>query len=698
MPSPKVSYSSKLYNVKILKTYVAYLKNHCGWTEDKVEKLFELCGCDVTLLDSDDHWYDQVLADLFQEKVRELTGDEEIAYKVGHDTFSAYAQGIQGKLLQGLMSPQMIYRYIGKYSASYSRGSVLEAVKVTSRSAILRSNVLEGCEEKPYQCQNRKGILEAIALSFGGGQASIVENKCFHQGGPYCEYAITWEIPARFPKIAAAALGAVLSTLVFYYGLRNPVYSLLAGLNVGLSVYFYLLHQTGQKLQRLVRDKNGALQESLRIFNRRYDENALKQKILSDIVQTSSLGDLCRSVADSIRNVMKYDRVMVMLADTERNVLKTEATAGFEGDLKELVETAEFHIDPDNIHGFFIRVLNTKEPLFLRDALRKMDELSPRSQRFLKLLGTKAFIAVPILTSSQAAGVLAVENTNEFRPLVNDDRDMLVEIAKFMGMVIPNVKNFRAIQESEKLAKVLEDQERRLRRIFQKFVPEEAVSRLSHFGSEFLPVQKRVVDVMFVDVMGFTSFSEACPPEEVADILSTYIGVVQETVKQYGGRINKIIGDGLLVYFDEPGPSSIQAGYAILQSRAEINTRLRAKGYEPIALGVGAHRGVCTIGYIGTDERLDYTLIGDTVNVASRIESYTRNIGPNTFCCSSTMMGDAKGFKTAHKGKVFLKGRKESIEILQVIKPQKKRTRNPIKSVPPEEPANLDGMALAKKF
>jgi adenylate cyclase len=375
---------------------------------------------------------------------------------------------------------------------------------------------------------------------------------------------------------------------------------------------------------------------------------------------------------------------MILMVDHEKNVLQTKATAGFEGELRELVETAEFHIDPENTHGFFIRVLNNRKPLFLGDAQRKMDQLSVRSQRFLKLLGTKAFIAVPIIATGQAAGVIAVENTSESRPLVNDDMDLLLEVAKFMGLIVPNIKNFQAIQKSEKLAKALEEQERQLRTIFQKFVPEEAVSRLSHFGSEFLSVQKRIVDVMFVDIIGFTTISEKCHPEEVADILNIYIDEVQRTVNRFKGRINKIIGDGLLIYFDNLGPHSILAGHAILQACSIINSRLAAKGYLSISIGVGAHRGVCTLGLIGTTERLDYTLIGDTVNVAARIESYTRQIGPNTFCFSSTLLPEAKKFRHVSKGKVFLKGRKKSIGIFQLLKPlrtpKKRRNSNSVSS------------------
>lgn len=681
LSSGKPFYSDRFYNVKIMRTYVAYLKEKCLWPNEKIEHLFDLCHCDITFLDSEDNWFDQDLADSFFEKVQKMTGDDQIAYKVGSYGFSAYARGISGRLIQGFATPQVIFQNIGKNSMAYSRGAVLSPLSVTSKSAVLRCTPVEGCDEKPYQCLNRKGMLESVPLYFGCKESRIVESKCIHWGDKYCEYLIEWKNMTFFPRLAitTATGGAIFVTACLLT--QSPLFSLAIGAGMGLLADFWLLSRTVKVLRELIVEKDNALQESLRIFNRRYEESALKQNLIFSAFQSLSVEELCLKTATTTKEIMKFDRVLIMLSDKERNVLKTGAAVGFKGNLKEIVEMAEFNIDPNNTTGFFISVYNTRKPLFLRDIPHKMSKLSPRSQQLLKLMGTKAFIVVPIVTSDKAVGVMAVENLDESRPLINDDMDILMEISNLMGLIIPNVKNFIAIKKSEKLAKSLEAQERQLRQIFQKFIPGEAVSRLQHYGSEFLTVQKRMVDVMFVDIVGFTSFSETIPPEEVADILNIYIHEVQETVDLYGGRINKIIGDGLLIYFEDVGPNSICAGYAILQACKTINERLTAKGYPPVSIGVGAHRGICSIGYIGTKERLDYTLIGDTVNVASRIEGYTRKIGPDTFCFSSTLIEAAKDFEYVSKGKVPLKGREESIEVLQLLKPLKKTKKGLLKPV-----------------
>ncbi len=678
LSSGKPLYSDKFYNVKIMRIYVAYLKEKCLWPNEKIEHLFDLCHCDITFLDSEDNWFDQDLADRFIEKVQKMTGDDQIAYKVGSYGFSAYARGISGRLMQGFVTPQIVFQNIGKNSMAYSRGAVLNPVRVSSNDAVLRCTPVEGCDEKPYQCLNRKGMLESVPLFFGCKESRIVENKCIHWGDKYCEYLIEWKNMTLFPSSAITAGIGGSSLVAAYMATHSSLFSLAFGAGMGLLTDFWLLSRTTRVLRELIVEKDNALQESLRIFNRRYEESALKQNLFFSAFQSLSVEELCLKTATIAKDMMKFDRVLIMLSDKERNVLKTTAAVGFEGNLKEIVEMAEFNIDPTNTTGFFINVYNTRKPLFLRDITHKMSKLSSRSQQLLKLMGTKAFIVVPIVTSDKTVGVMAVENLDESRPLINDDMDILLEIANLMGLIIPNVKNFIAIKKSEKLAKSLEEQERQLRQIFQKFIPGEAVSRLQHYGSEFLTVQKRMVDVMFVDIVGFTSFSETIPPEEVADILNIYIDEVQETVDLYGGRINKIIGDGLLIYFEEVGPNSIRAGYAILQACVAINQRLTMKGYPSISIGVGAHRGICSIGYIGTKERLDYTLIGDTVNVASRIEGYTRKTGPCTFCFSSTLIDAAKEFDYVSKGKVPLKGREESIEVLQLLKPLRKKKVGPI--------------------
>ncbi|SRR5665213_1496112 len=669
--------SEKFYNVKILKVYVAYLKEKCLWWDEKLENLFEFCGCDITFLDSEDNWFDQDLADRFIEKVQKLTGDEQIAYKVGAYAFSAYARGIFGRLVKGFANPQIFFKNVGKNYMAYSRGALLTAVRTTSTTAVLRSAPVSGCDEKPYQCLNRKGMLEAVPPFFGCKASEIAENKCIHQGDSYCEYLIEWKNVTFLPTLVVTMGTGSACFVVAILMTQNPLLSFFFGVGMSLLTSFIHLSKTSKILKDLIAEKDTALQESIRIFHRRYEEDALKQNIILKAFQSPSLDELCGNTANAVKSIMKYDRVLIMLKDSERNVLKTNAAVGFEGNLKEVVEMAEFNIDPSNTTGFFISVFNTGKPLFLRDVQKRMSKLSSRSQQLLKLLRTKTFIVVPIVTSGKSVGVMAVENLNESRPLVNDDVDILFDIANLMGFIIPNVKSFIAIQKSEKLSKALEEQERQLRKIFQKFIPGEAVSRLQHYGSDFLTVQKKTLDVIFVDIMGFTSFSEAMPPEEVADILNIYIDEVQEAVDDYGGRINKIIGDGLLIYFDNTGPNSIRAGYAILQSCVAINRRLTAKGYNPIAIGVGAHRGDCTIGYIGTKDRLDYTLIGDTVNVASRLEGYTRKIGPNSFCFSSALIDAANDFEYISQGKVALKGRKKFVEVLQLLKPIKNKKMGP---------------------
>ncbi|HTA76857.1 MAG TPA: adenylate/guanylate cyclase domain-containing protein [bacterium] len=696
------SYSNKFYNVKIMRGYIAYLREKCFWTDEKIEQLLESCHCDITFLDLEDNWFDQSLADLFQENIQKMTGDNQIAYKVGSYAFSSYARGIFGRLIQGLATPQIIFQNIGKNSMAYSRGAVITAVSVSTTAAILKSVPVEGCDEKSYQCLNRKGMLEAVPAFFGCKETQIVENKCKHKGDAYCEYLIGWKnlslLPSFITNLLSGSLGFSAALLIT----KNPILALETGASMALLSNYYFLRQTAKRLRELIGEKDNAIQESLRIFGRRYQEGVLKQNVILKTFQASSLDELCSNTAYTIKSVMKFDRVFIMLKDNERNILRTKAAVGFEGNLKEMIEMAEFAIDPNNNTGFFISVYNSGRPLFVRDVQKKMGKLSLRSQQLLKLLGTKAFIVVPIISAGKSVGVMAVENLDHFRPLINDDMNILMDVANLMGLVIPNVKNFIAIKKSEQLAKALQEQEQGLRKSFQKFVPGEAVSRLQHYGSEYLTVQKRILDVMFVDIVGFTSFSETSAPEDVAAILNIYIDEIQSEVDRYGGRINKIIGDGLLIYFDDMGPNSIRAGYAILQARESINRRLMAKGYAPISLGVGAHRGVCTIGYIGTKERLDYTLIGDTVNVAARIEGHTRKIGPNTFCFSSALIDAAKDFNYVSQGKVALKGRAKSVEVLQLLERLKNKRVGPSRlasnSESLEQPAREFAGAISLDF
>jgi class 3 adenylate cyclase len=177
------------------------------------------------------------------------------------------------------------------------------------------------------------------------------------------------------------------------------------------------------------------------------------------------------------------------------------------------------------------------------------------------------------------------------------------------------------------------------------------------------------IAVLFVDIRGFTNFSEQLKPDKVVSVLNKYLALTSFCVKKYGGTLDKFIGDCTMAFWGAPLPcedACYQACCAAVEMAKRSGNTLKALSREfgrDISFGIGIHYGPAVVGNIGTMERMDYTAIGDTVNTASRLES---NAPPGTIYISRAV-ADALGdrAKTTSLGSSMdIKGKTNKLEIL----------------------------------
>jgi adenylate cyclase len=159
-------------------------------------------------------------------------------------------------------------------------------------------------------------------------------------------------------------------------------------------------------------------------------------------------------------------------------------------------------------------------------------------------------------------------------------------------------------------------------------MPEYVVKQLLENPDSFrLGGANQTITVLFADIRGFTAFSEHEKPERVVHLLNRYFSAMTDIIFAHGGTLDKYIGDELMALFGAPTATSEDAQNAVraaiaMQTRiVTLNDELQAEGYPKLAVGMGLHTGEATIGYIGSERRSEYTAIGDTVNVGSRLQS-----------------------------------------------------------------------------
>ena len=173
---------------------------------------------------------------------------------------------------------------------------------------------------------------------------------------------------------------------------------------------------------------------------------------------------------------------------------------------------------------------------------------------------------------------------------------------------------------------------REYRRMFSNYVSERVVNELIADPSKArLGGERREVTVLFSDIRGFTSFSERHQPEEVVAVLNEYLGAMTEVVFRWEGTLDKFIGDAVMAFWGAPLPQPDQAERALrcalhMCGRLDaLNVKWAAEGMKPLAIGIGINTGEVIVGNVGAEgKKMEYTVIGDHVNLASRVESLTK--------------------------------------------------------------------------
>ena len=174
--------------------------------------------------------------------------------------------------------------------------------------------------------------------------------------------------------------------------------------------------------------------------------------------------------------------------------------------------------------------------------------------------------------------------------------------------------------------------------------------------------------VMFADIRGFTTMVEQQPPEETIDLLNTYYMLMFDAISGQGGVVNQMIGDGLMALFGAPlaladAPlATAQAALDMMELVRLYNAERSSQGKAAIAIGIGIASGEVIAGYTGTQQRATYTCIGDTVNLAARLEAHTKVAGHGVLMDAATQAGLAGRLPSVPLGPVLLKGKAAATE------------------------------------
>jgi adenylate cyclase len=184
--------------------------------------------------------------------------------------------------------------------------------------------------------------------------------------------------------------------------------------------------------------------------------------------------------------------------------------------------------------------------------------------------------------------------------------------------------------------------------------------------------EERVLTVLFADLRDFTAVAETLSAPELTALVNEYFAAMTEQVLRHRGMLDKYIGDSLMAVFGAPLPdreharNACRAALAMRSALAVLHTRWRAIGRPCLEMGIGINTGPMVIGNMGTERRFDYTVMGDEVNVASRLEGANKELGTDILISASTLMAAGAGVVAHPHGRIEVKGRRQSVAAFEL--------------------------------
>jgi class 3 adenylate cyclase/HAMP domain-containing protein len=215
--------------------------------------------------------------------------------------------------------------------------------------------------------------------------------------------------------------------------------------------------------------------------------------------------------------------------------------------------------------------------------------------------------------------------------------------------------------------------EERIRHIFQKYVPGEVIDEvLQAKGDKLLIGKKQNATILFSDIRSFTTLAESLPAEELVTTLNSYFNIMVGVIMEHKGIIDKFMGDAIMALFGAPvqyGDDPSQAVKTSLEMIHELegfNKNQVRLGRRPFKIGIGLNTGNVIVGNIGSDQKLEYTCIGDAVNLASRMEGLTKMYGVPIIISEHTLNQAGTDNKTRELDKVRVKGKEQGVKVYEL--------------------------------
>ncbi|HEV8183341.1 MAG TPA: adenylate/guanylate cyclase domain-containing protein [Candidatus Angelobacter sp.] len=363
-----------------------------------------------------------------------------------------------------------------------------------------------------------------------------------------------------------------------------------------------------------------------------------------------ALEDICEQVISLACLIEGVERGFVMLFDERGEVVRRSEVR--------YRDPASSEKRPQIILSQSVLELIRKErqPILIEDV--SADERFSGSES-LKISGLRSAMCAPLVGKEQLFGVLYVDNMERPAAFTQDELNVFALVAAQAGAAVDNA------MAHEKIA-----QQSLQRSALERFLSPEVVEMVVANPDIRLGGVNQEVTVLFADIRGFTTMSEEMEPGRVVEILNEYFTRVTDVIFDNGGTLDKYIGDAVMAVFGAPiskgndAAAAVNSAIQIQRLLVELNRDAAAREWPELRVGIGINTGNAIAGNIGSPRRLDYTVVGDTVNTAQRL--MTNAAGGQILISESTARKIGKTFDLERLPELKVKGRSEAVPVFRV--------------------------------
>ncbi len=311
---------------------------------------------------------------------------------------------------------------------------------------------------------------------------------------------------------------------------------------------------------------------------------------------------------------------------------------------------------------------NLPQPLFAlmqRSYYEALAPLRALRQRIL-VIGTAGLLGALLIGMGLAGGIIA-----PLQQLVAGMREVLRGNLQYRSRIERHDELGFIAKSFNEMIDGLEEREL-IRDTFGRFVSHE-VAEAVLTGRVPLQGERRDVSILFQDIRGFTSLSERLDPAVLLRLLNQFFTEVVAAVEAEGGVVKQFLGDGVMALFGAPQPypdhavRAVRAALGIVNRLQGLNETLQEQGIGPLEIGVGIHSGTVVAGLIGPDNRIEYGVVGDAVNLASRVEALTREMQATILVSRDISAQLGPGFSLGRTASMPVKGKSQPVEVVEVL-------------------------------